>query len=122
MFTKALLSAVSGQVREIAAIPMIGGGCQIHGETSQDKSAIEYGHNRRQNNLPWDPKGEFAKYKSLPLYTLEQLNEGLGIYMESKENGSWDMVFDGQNLSFASSKGYWSQRGGHVRWQNRDNL
>ena len=94
----------------------------INGSIDNGINAIEYELDRRHNNLPWDPKGKFSKYKSLPLYKLGQFKQGLAIYTESREKGCWDLDFDRQNLKFANSKGYWSQRGGHVRWQNRENL
>lgn len=80
-------------------------------------SAIEYEINRRQKNISLDTNGLFAKYKSLLLYTPQQLQEGLALYRENLDNGCWDLIFDGQNLAFANVKGYWHQRGGHVRWQ-----
>jgi hypothetical protein len=58
----------------------------------------------------------------LPLYSEQQLQEGLQIYRENLESGCWDLVFNGKELTFANRKGVWRQKGGAVRWEKRAEL
>ena len=89
----------------------------VRGGIKQSISAILYELDRRQKGLPWGPNEDFAKYKSLPLYSQEQLNKGLLIYERCLGQGCWELVFDGSNLSFANAKGFWAEKNGHVCWQ-----
>ena len=89
----------------------------ITGGIRQGIDAIKSELDRRQKELPRDETGPFAKYKSLPNYTDQQLKDGLRAYEESLEQGNWNLLFDGKNLSFANEKGKWVERDGYIRWQ-----
>jgi len=88
----------------------------VNGAIAQGSDAIRCELDRRKNQQPPDESGPYAKYKSLPLYTDEQLHEGLRIYTRCLEQGWWDLEFDAGSLSFANRKGHWAEKNGHVRW------
>jgi len=92
----------------------------IKGGIREGINAIKSELNRRRKNLPWDETGLYAKYKSLPHYSEQQLQDGLRIYEEALVQGSWDMVFDGTNLALANAKGAWMEKNGHIHWQKND--
>ena len=89
----------------------------IKGGIEQGIRAIRSELDRRQKSLPWLEDMWYSRYKSLSSYKDEQLEDGLKTYEEALDNGCWDMVFDGQNLSFENKKGLWAEKKGHVRWQ-----
>ena len=91
----------------------------INGCISQGAMAIRNELCRREKGWAWDAKTDFARYKSLPLYTVEQLAGGLRIYEKCIEQGCWDVVFNGENLSFTNAEGHWAEKGGHIRWQKK---
>ncbi len=89
----------------------------INGSIREGINAVTSELNRRRHHLPWDENAPCAKYKSMQFYTEQQLQDGLRIYEEAIEQGNWDMVFDGANLSFANAKGTWLEKNGYIRWQ-----
>ncbi|MBW2049357.1 MAG: hypothetical protein JRJ09_12645 [Deltaproteobacteria bacterium] len=89
----------------------------VRGGIKQGISAIDYELHRREKGLRPGENQDFAKYKSLPLYSEEQLRRGLRTYQRSLRQGCWELVFDGKNLAFASTKGFWAEKQGHVCWR-----
>jgi UDP-3-O-[3-hydroxymyristoyl] glucosamine N-acyltransferase len=83
-------------------------------------NAVQSELSRRRNRLPWDEHADYAKYRSLQHYSEQQLKDGLGVYEEAIQQGKWDMVFDGANLSFANTTGVWAEKNGYIHWQKSD--
>ena len=88
----------------------------INGGIRRGMAAIEAELARRQDNQPWNDTSDFARYKSLPHYTDQQLREGLARYKECLELGQWELAIDDGNLVFTNARGHWCEKGGSVRW------
>ena len=79
--------------------------------------AIEWELERRGKPDAPGPNSPYARYKSLPAYSEAQLAAGLANYRKVRDQGAWDMSFDGGKLVFASDKGRWVERGGGAFWE-----
>lgn len=60
---------------------------------------------------------EFAKYRSLPAYSDEQLRAGLARYTRALQSGAWDIRVENGELKFASVRGCWVERAGSAFWK-----
>ena len=94
----------------------------VNSQLVQAIKAIEFEIDLRRQRLPWEANQPWAKYKSLPFYNDQQLQEGLRAYRENLELGCWDLVYDGKTLSFANIKGQWLENNGRVRWRKREDI
>ncbi len=72
---------------------------------------------RRHSGLPWDPRSPHARFKSLPLYTDDQLREGLAAYDRALRDGRWHMAFRTGALRFTGN-GVWVVAEGAARWRS----
>jgi len=71
---------------------------------------------RRTSAAPADPESSHARFKSLPLYTDEQLREGLATYDRALGDGRWQMAFIDGALRFTGN-GVWVVSEGTAHWQ-----
>jgi len=102
------------------ALPKDRAGDVVHLITGAIKygiDAIESELQRRKSKEPLSAASKFARYKSLPLYSEQQLEDGLATYREALEQKSWEMTFDGTNLSFTNETGFWLEKNGRICWQ-----
>jgi len=74
---------------------------------------------RRKQGLPWDGQQGHTLFKSLPIYSEQQLINGLRNYEESLKQGRWEMQCDGINLFFTNNNGHWAVKDGRVRWKKK---
>lgn len=89
----------------------------VNGSIARGFEALRWELDRRKDGRSWDESGPYAQYKSMALYSEEQLTEGVRIYSSCLEAGSWDLEFDGENLFFANRNGCWVEKNGYIRWQ-----
>lgn len=80
-------------------------------------AAVEWEIARRQAGSAAAPDGRLAIYKTLPHYTEGQLHSGLRTYRWAVDSGAWDIVFDGHELRFASTRGRWVETDGSATWK-----
>lgn len=79
--------------------------------------AIEFEQARRAGTTDPSAAARFAKYRSLPCYSDEQLAGGLTTYRRSLDSGAWDMACVDNELRFTSTKGSWQERSGSALWK-----
>jgi len=61
-------------------------------------------------------------YRSLPRYSIRQLEIGRERLRRALDSGAWEMRFEGGELRFASRRGRWQERNGAAFWTTPDDF
>ncbi|HMB00804.1 MAG TPA: hypothetical protein VKS21_07440 [Spirochaetota bacterium] len=89
----------------------------ITAKLKEGKNAVLWAQQLRKSGQNWDTQSCYAKYKSLKLYTDQQLLSGLTVYNEALSDDRWQMRLINNQLSFCSRTGFWHVTNGTAKWQ-----
>lgn len=81
--------------------------------------ALEWIANLRENGQEWAAESPYARFKSLRLYTDDQLQSGLATYTKELAESKWNLAYTGGQLAFCG-KGHWNTTNGALRWEAGD--
>jgi len=90
----------------------------IESQIREGHGALEWMRDVRERGEKWEESSPYARFKSLRLYSDQQLKSGLAALARELEESKWDLRYDGE-LAFCG-KGSWSAAAGALRWKEGD--
>lgn len=91
----------------------------IKEQIREGHKAIEWIRNVREKGGEWEERSPYARFKSLKLYTDNQLESGLATFARELAGSKWDLEYTDGELVFCG-QGHWKAIAGALRWEAED--